>query len=235
MIIHPILTQKNAFKIIEQFTEDFCLQISLYCAKEVIEFIDNIHVQQYALECKNLVENWTGCKLDYKKRQIVSYILDDYCKSNIETRSRRAADVFFYLSKLRGCNRYNVTFNTNNIIACATNVHIYVGGYHIFSEELDLYCGVLKKYRGVMNSFFSQTNLKIKPQMAKIPLTDSFTVLALLDELEELGEDIIQDNGILRLNLPEYYDIVGNDKLELADNIIKDELAAKWLTNVYNA
>lgn len=117
----------------------------------------------------------------------------------------------------------------------------------VFNDDYDIsraiYYGLVKKdtyvvdvlkYAAIASSFRSRTTLTKPLFMIKaLDKKDPNTVLALFDELQENDEDIIQSNGKLRLNLPKFYDVEGGNHLQLAENVIKDELAFDWLKIIY--
>lgn len=218
MIIHKICYSiKHA---IDRLSKQQCARLALYCVENVISLLKE---QNRILSIDDVVD----CIAEYLE---TNERLPDY------QLQKKLREVAFRV------DRRSIHFASSAIKATYS---LYEGNYKAETyntvietvEENKLFGRlVISKYLAVANSFRSYSTIQTKLIMSKVlQKDDPITILALFDELQEYGENIIQvcENN-LRLNLPEGYEVTGRDNIDLANNCIKDKLAFDWLNRVYD-
>lgn len=232
MIIHQTI-HRDIKEILESVQIKDCIRIVIYIAEKIFDFLPT-ELKPQGKRVIELISNIDSL-YDVSECYSLGRIMDEYYHTNvymfgdIENKKAKTAFIFGYIADIGKAKEYyrkhNIQEDYINVISTA--IHSLI--------VLDYSAKILDVYSAVTCSFLSRSTLEVKPTMANlISLDDPASVLALLDELEELGENIIQEREKLRLNLPEKYEILGENKLELAENIIKDKLAFEWLQRIYH-
>lgn len=222
-----MITHYDGYFDVSILSRDNCLEIAFYILEEIFFTIDKkYHI--FARIYIDVMKGWASGKSE-------KINLDDIIRAlnTLPAINNKAINVMAFVADIAS-NYGSMSVVRSEIINIAINGAAALSFHYTNSYNSSVYATYLGKYMAVLRSYHSKTSLVRNPTMINF-VDDIVSLLALFDELQELGENIIEETSVgFRLNLPKDYEICGKTHLELAENIIKDGLAIKWLRKLYD-
>lgn len=228
-------------KIFSQFDEKQIREFIRHCVEEC--FCHSVNLENSARATldvlKRLFESWIklNCRCDeifYARlmgfNESVTYLVEEWSIA-LDREEHAVGEIVNYTTL------YMTENDTNYIYSIKDSTVEFLTVEKIETtdcDEVEVLNEMEIRYAKLVKSYLATTDFKSDISHSFLQTPDTYSVAALLDHLQEEGENVSQEiDGMLRLNLHKEYEVTGKNNYELARKITSDKHLVSILIRLY--
>jgi hypothetical protein len=204
------------------------VKFSLYCAKDCLHLI-NDEIISLAQKCISLIEAWLNNPKSVTNQQLISAENRALDANNDGDYAWGVYAAGFAVAVIH--NDIDEDYYASSCATDAANAFYYISN----NDDERVYRQKLNEYRAYALSLLRKTTVDKSKLQVRGAIDDVATLAALLDNLDDQGEDILHHHGKeISLNFPNGMKISANEMGDLVNKIWNNKAALHYLEKLYN-